>query len=425
MNLPQDLKRTYIAMKQSTDNILLTGFFGAGNVGDEAVSLAVYEGVKEQLPGAKFSIVTRNPAYTRNFTGITGAKAVKGFYPSQDFWLRMSSHIRSVKRSDLIVIGGGGILQDVHSWTTIPAFLIPACFGILYNRNIITVGIGVGPVKNRWLKDLICFTCNRMARVQVRDEKSKKVLIECGVEADKITVTADVVPSLDVKQHVSAQQLPGPAPVVALAFRKWPDLDEDGLVAICSRLIENGVHIRMLGYESAHDKKFYEQLILKFEPRHQGKISIHIPADLKDAMQEVKNADFLFSMRLHGCVFAAALGTSFYAVPYDHKVTEFMRRLSLENRMIPMDALPVEFADKILEELKVKGTGKTWAGAFDIQQQLSRNNFTVVPEVLDNKINYSRKDKMAALGWIGKLLMKGFGTQLQRPFRFVLRKISK
>ncbi|MBC9934342.1 polysaccharide pyruvyl transferase family protein [Chitinophaga qingshengii] len=411
--------------KQSMDNILLTGFFGAGNVGDEAVSLAVYEGVKEQLPDAKFSIVTRDPAYTRNFTGITAAKAVKGFYPSQDFWLRISKHIGSVKKSDLIVIGGGGILQDVHSWTTIPAFLIPACLGILYNRNVITVGIGVGPVKNGWLKELISFTCNRMAKVQVRDEKSKRVLIECGVQADKITVTADVVPSLNVKQHVSAQQVTKQAPVVALAFRKWPDLDEEGLVAICSKLIEKGVHIKMLGYESGPDKKFYEQLIMKFEPRHQGKISIHIPADLKDAMQEVRNADFLFSMRLHGCVFAAAIGTSFYAVPYDHKVTEFMRRLSLEDRMIPMDSLSIGFADKILEELKVKDADKAWSAAFDIQQQLSRNNFTMVQEALENQTNYSRKDKLTALGWIGKLLMKGLGTQLQRPFRFVLRKITK
>ncbi|SEW52480.1 polysaccharide pyruvyl transferase family protein [Chitinophaga arvensicola] len=413
-----------ISNRKTSQNVLLTGFFGAGNVGDEAVSLAVYKGVKKELPEASFSVVTRSPEYTRTFTGITAVDTIKGFYPSQDFWSLFSSHISSIKKSHLIIIGGGGIIQDVHSWTTIPAYLIPACFGILFNRPVITVGIGVGPVKTAWLKKLTAFTCNRMALVQVRDEESRKELISYGVEPDRIIITADVVPSLDFKQYVTTHSTVKSAPTVAIAFRKWTGLDEKGLVAICTRLISNGVYIRMLGYESVHDKKFYEELILKFSPEHRDKISIHIPVNLNDAMQEVRNADFLLSMRLHGCVFAAAMGTHFFAVPYDRKVSEFMRRIDMEDSIIPMDALSADYADKILQSLRANSRIASSA-AFDAQQELSKTNFTVVQDVLRNHQIYSPGDKMEALGWICKLMMKGITSQLMRPFNFLRRKMTK
>ncbi|HVI48416.1 MAG TPA: polysaccharide pyruvyl transferase family protein [Chitinophaga sp.] len=416
-----------MATKNTTfsGSIFLTGFFGAANVGDEAVSLAVYEGVRTQLPGAVCNIVTRSPAYTRDFTGITDAVALKGFYPSQDFWSNFLLHYRSARKSDLIVIGGGGILQDVHSWTTIPAHLLPACIGILFNRRVMTVGIGVGPIKSPWLKRLTAFTCNRMVKVQVRDEESKRVLKECGVDADKITVTADVVPSLELQQHVTKRPAAHKVPVVALAFRKWPDLDEAGLVGICSRLIDNGVHIRMLGYESAHDKKFYEQLIDRFDERYRDKISIHVPADLDDALQEVRHADFLLSMRLHGCVFAAAMGISFVAVPYDHKVSEFMRRLSLEDRIVPMDKLSPAYADRILECLQQPDFKAPWKEAFDKQQQLSRSNFTCIPELLETNVSFSDNERREAKRWIRTLLWRGMKVQMKRPVGFFLRKMSK
>lgn len=413
-----------IVNRQTSENILLTGFFGAGNVGDEAVSLAVYEGVKKNRPQASFSIVTRSPEYTRNFTGITAVDTIKGFYPSQDFWMRLSRHIGSIKKSNLVVIGGGGIIQDVHSWTTIPAYILPACLGILFNRPVITVGIGVGPVKTAWLKELTAFACNRMALVQVRDEESRKELIAYGVDAGKIQVTADVVPSLDFKRYVAGRSFGNSRPTVAVAFRKWAGLDKNGLVAICTKLIENGVAIRMLGYESLHDVKFYEELIAAFAPEHRDKISIHIPADLNDAMEEVKAADFVLSMRLHGCVFAAAMGTPFFAVPYDPKVSEFMRRISMEDRMLPMDRLSLNYADEILKSLQANGRAFPAVG-FAAQQQLSEKNFTVVPEVLQGKVVYSFKDKTAALGWICKLMMKGMATQLLRPFNFLVRKMTK
>lgn len=413
-----------IGNRQASANILLTGFFGAGNVGDEAVSLAVYEGVKKEFPEANFSIVTRSPEYTRTFTGITAVDTIKGFYPSQDFWSCFSRHIGSIKKSNLVIIGGGGIIQDVHSWTTIPAYLIPACLGILFNRPVITVGIGVGPVKTPWLRKLTAFACNRMALVQVRDEESRKELMDYGVAPGKIQVTADVVPSLDFQKYVPGRTVGNGSSSVAVAFRKWTDLDVNGLVAICTRLIENGVAVRMLGYESLHDKKFYEALILKFAAEHRNKISIHIPADLNDAMQEIKDTDFLLSMRLHGCVFAAAMGTRFFAVPYDQKVSEFMRRMSMEDKIIPMDVLSVNYADEILKNLETKSTPASSA-AFEAQQQLSKKNFTVIPDVLHSRVDYSLNDKLSALGWICKLMTKGITVQLLRPFNFLLRKMTK
>lgn len=88
-------------------------------------------------------------------------------------------HILTPGCSDLIVVGGGGLLQDVRSWSTIPAHLLPARLGIVWGLPVITVGLGVGPIRRPWLRRLIGTVCSAMTLIQVRDTRSKETLIGC------------------------------------------------------------------------------------------------------------------------------------------------------------------------------------------------------------------------------------------------------
>lgn len=403
----------------------LTGFFGAGNIGDEAVCLAVAKGIKQAIPDAEFSIVTRDPAYSTRFTGLKQATLLKGFYPASDFWRRSRQYFKALKKSDVVVIGGGGILQDVHSWTTIPTHLLAACLGIIWNKKVVTVGIGVGPVNRSWLKRLIVFTCNHMHSVQVRDEESRSELIKYGVIGAKIRVTADVVPSLDLKKMLSSGFKKPKQKVVAFAFRRWKDMSEKALADTCARLLENNVKVQLLCYETRSDKLFYEDVVRMIRPDLRAGISIEVPERLEDSIDAVSNADFIVTMRLHGCVFAASLGINFLAVPYDPKVSEFVRRIGESGRIVSFNQLGSSLGDRVLKMMNEAGSVPSWKEKFQTQQQLSASNFSSIIDLKESKDTANALTKAAARKWLTTLMIRGMHEQMIRPFKSVNIKVRR
>lgn len=410
--------------KNKIENIFMTGFFGAGNVGDEAVAVAVRNGLKNVYPEAAFSIVTRNPQFSEEFSNITDATFIKGFFPSVDYFKNCLKHLKAIYNSDLIVIGGGGILQDVHSWTTIPAHLLPACFGIILNKRIVTVGLGVGPVQRNWLKRFIKFVGNNIIVSQVRDQYSKLELLDYGVKVEKIKVTADVVPSLLLKKIIGDTEILKDSldrKIVGIAFRKWESLDEIGLIHLCSQLLENDIKLKFLCYEPAADQLFYKNIIKQLKGTSDN-IELQIPNNLKDALIAVQTTDFMLSMRLHGCVFSAALNKEFLSFPYDSKVSEFVASLEMKDRIISINDIPANLSESIIASLKNTQILKNYSAKFNLQRDLSTSNFSNLD--VDSG-NISLKSKLISCIWILNLFGKGLSLQIVRPFNFLYRKVKK
>jgi len=102
---------------QGSDRFVVSGFFGSPNVGDEAVCLAVIEGVKKVFNNADISIITKNAGVSQAFTS-SEVNYIECFYPIVSFWRKLPQLVRAVRSARMVVIGGGGLFQDVHSWST-------------------------------------------------------------------------------------------------------------------------------------------------------------------------------------------------------------------------------------------------------------------------------------------------------------------
>ena len=83
---------------------LIAGYFGCGNLGDDAILESLVTGIKDNFPDSKLSVLSGNPSETKKCYKIDS-------YPRNKFRIVR----QQIKKCDVFVLGGGGILQDITS----------------------------------------------------------------------------------------------------------------------------------------------------------------------------------------------------------------------------------------------------------------------------------------------------------------------
>lgn len=179
----------------------MAGWLGSSNLGDEFV----HAGVRRLLVAAgadRITAVSAAPAATRRVHG----GAVVAHTDVRGIW-------RAIGRADLVVVGGGGIVQDLTSAFNLPYHLVRPWLATRRHTPWVGLALGIGPLVTRLGRRMTRLLHTAVA-VSVRDELSRRTLADAGVDVDDVVVTADAAFALP----------PVDAPaddVVTAALRPW------------------------------------------------------------------------------------------------------------------------------------------------------------------------------------------------------------
>ena len=88
---------------------MLSGYYGFGNAGDEAVLSGILSSLSEALDG-DITVLSSNPAYTLEHHNVSAVHRYKQLLPA-------------VAGCDLLISGGGSLLQDATSKRSIYYYL--------------------------------------------------------------------------------------------------------------------------------------------------------------------------------------------------------------------------------------------------------------------------------------------------------------
>ena len=88
----------------STPKIVISGYYGFDNCGDEAVLLAMLHCLKKTIPNARMTVLSNNPEQTRKQHGVGAVNR----------WNPVKIAIKLLT-CNLLISGGGSLLQDVTS----------------------------------------------------------------------------------------------------------------------------------------------------------------------------------------------------------------------------------------------------------------------------------------------------------------------
>ncbi len=300
--------------------VVISGYYGFGNAGDEAVLAAMIQALRRVEPELAITVLSARPMDTARQYNVAAVSrtGVGGIW-------------RAIAAADLLISGGGSLLQDVTGNGTIPYYLGVVWMAQLLGKPVFFYAQGVGPVR-RWPgKLLVRKIVNRVDAITVRDGESAAELRRLSVVRSPITVTADPVFGLEISgTEAGGSGLAGtagsPRPVIGVAAREWPDAgDFDYKTAIaraCAHLVERyGARILLLPFHQPADLPVARKLQALIGPGAQVAGEGLPPLELA---RVVAGLDFLLGMRLHALIFAALAGVPFAGIAYDPKVTALL-----------------------------------------------------------------------------------------------------
>ncbi|MGE5507262.1 MAG: polysaccharide pyruvyl transferase CsaB [Chitinophagales bacterium] len=302
---------------------LLSGYYGLGNAGDEAVLAAIVEGLRARDPGGAITVLSADPALTQR---VHGVRAVP----------RMSVRalLDELSHADLLISGGGSLLQDVTSLRSLLYYLGVIVLARLKRVPVFFYAQGIGPLRRPLARWLTARVADRAAAITVRDAASAQLLRQLGVARPAVTVTADPVFTL-VHPVNEAEGEPGVAcdahrrPAFGFAFRPWPGADR-WLPAVAAAAGEAarrcGAEVVWLPFQAPGDVEVAERLQAACpEPSRLGTAA----PDPREVARQVAACDLVVGARLHALIMGAAAGRPVVGVSYDPKVEALLGELGL------------------------------------------------------------------------------------------------
>jgi len=179
--------------------ILIAGYYGFGNTGDEAILSAILKDLRALRPDLDLHVVSGNPSETASRYRV---RAV--------LWSDIQAIIEHAQACDLILLGGGGIFHDywgaqANTLLTAKHAGIPFFSGFpllawLLDKPCMIYAAGVGPLFSDEGKELTRLAFELVDVATVRDAESRQILQTLGLSVDKIRVTADPAFNLPIDE---------------------------------------------------------------------------------------------------------------------------------------------------------------------------------------------------------------------------------
>jgi polysaccharide pyruvyl transferase CsaB len=332
---------------------VLAGYYGFGNTGDEAILASILAGLRQAIPSAKAIVLSGDPEKTRAEHGVDAIG-----------WRDLAALSDAISACDLVILGGGGLFQDYWGLDTstlltprhgeIAFYAGPAVLAALARKPLALFALGFGPLSS---KDALRYTravCQASSSLSVRDAGSRDLLVSAGVDASRITVSADAAFTLrfaraDPREILAAEGVQARSPIAGVALRPWsigvdPAAWENALVEALDLFVERtGSSLLFVPFEkSPWGPKDDFELAARIRSRLRQPgctAALSRPLPPGEAAGLLAGCDLVLGMRLHSLVFSAASGVPAVGLAYDPKVAALMDRLGTPEMTVGLSEL--------------------------------------------------------------------------------------
>ena len=302
-------------------NILISGYYGFNNIGDESILRTVIDNLREKLPQVDITVLSQSPAQTAEKYGVKAAARMNPW-----------AILRSVRRCDMLLSGGGSLLQDATSGRSILYYLFILRLAQLMGKRTFIYSQGIGPIFSARNRRFTAFVLRRTDGIVVRDSKSRDLLLELGVPDHLIHVTADPVirvrtPGTALGERILSEEgcprRPGRLVVGWAVKSRKPGKDFLREVRRCIRWLKESC-----GADSILIPFFYDEDLWACEAvagALEGQAGCLRKKYLsEETLSIIGCMDVLVGVRLHSLIYAAIMGTPMIGISYDPKVDSFL-----------------------------------------------------------------------------------------------------
>ncbi len=378
-NIPKDVPglwegfaRDFSSRGIDDPRIVIHGGYGKQNTGDDAILHVLLTRARSHFPKARITVVCHGP------------ENISRRYPDlRTCHFSSLATLRAILRSHIYIIGGGGIVNRINTYSGFQTFrlfdmkgkfqFLAALGAKITGAKSVFYAIGATSIPDPLVAQLARLALSRADVVSVRDPLTMRNLREIGVKRDIVQVldpALSLEPAAPEKAHAILERAgfqpkgKRERPLVGLNLRYVgdPEIDNEKTLSEATELVrrlidEHKVHVFFLSisqHPSKHledDKDFGNQIAERLDrPGDYGVLDEYPPPT--EMMALLGEFDFLILSRLHATILAWKMGTPFYTVSYDFKVTEFVKLAGQEDRLLLLGSFS---ADAAIERLIALG----------------------------------------------------------------------
>ena len=370
-------------------NILISGYYGFDNIGDESILRTLITSLREKIPDCRLTVLSHNPASTREKYGV---EAVERMSPG--------AILRAVRQCDMLISGGGSLLQDVTSSKSIHYYLFIIRLAKLLGKKVFIYSQGIGPIDHAFNRRATARALKKADGIVVRDERSAKLLEQIGLPQERIVITADPVIRMKRPDRTVGREILARAGIkkdgrltVGWAIReKNRDSTFVREITECIRWLRENYDAEsvLIPFHYEEDREVCSVIAERTNGAAKCLSEKYLSEDM---LSIIGNMDVLVGVRLHSMIYAAIMGVPIIGVSYDPKCTAFLNSVGLDSlstrETFSAEAFKAEFA-RVLETGKEQ-TATVAENMRRLQKKLDTNE-----EMIRDIMEGQKKGKAAA-----------------------------
>jgi polysaccharide pyruvyl transferase CsaB len=332
--------------------IIVQGYYGAKNSGDDFILEAISNKVTEKYPESIIMVAGFN---RENITLLQGFFSL----PRTDVY-RMEKFI---KEADLVIYGGGGLLNDytfnnsagiadffdsyTHGLTGMG--IIPTMANI-HNVPVMYFALGVGPLDNPEARKFVRFMSEQIDIITVRDQHSKDLMESIDGVRKQVIQTADPTLTLPypgktyAANYFEEHQLNKGDWIVSVSLRAWKDNPADfnlNVAKYLDQLIKKtNATVLFMPFQfasgNADDNKIHNEVLELMEHKEAAHLYEHL-GNYDEMLSILGAVDLGVNMRLHGSIMQNLYGVPTIGFNYDDKVKGHYETVNLEDYLLGLE----------------------------------------------------------------------------------------
>jgi len=327
--------------------IVVSGYYGSKNGGDEAMLAAMLEVLREEVDDLQVTVISLNPEYTRFRHKVDAV-------PMPDIF----SIIKKIRAADLLISGGGSLLQNVTSGRSLYYYLAIIFFALIFGRKVMLYAQGIGPIRGALAHKLMNLILNRVDLITVRDRGSLEELSRLKITRPKIFCTADPVLAIkpvpleigaEILNHHAIKKSDGK--FIGVAVRHWIGWGrfQVELAKALDKIIEaTGAKIIFIPMKFPEDIR---SAVSTAELMKEKCTVFEEEFTTQEILSLVGCMDLLIGVRLHALIFAGVMNVPLLGISYDPKIERFLDSIGEKPLGNMSDVTAQEIFDATLKKL--------------------------------------------------------------------------
>jgi polysaccharide pyruvyl transferase WcaK-like protein len=315
--------------------VLLSGYYGCGNLGDDLLLTVAVEELRTLLPDARFLLRDHGADLPKlgpdvvptGIDGILDDQTRSQLYRLVSFTWHAVGLLRQCR---WLIFGGGTVYHDNRGLASMALQWLLCHLARVLGVRVAALGVGVGDLQTatgRWLLRGIIARCELFL---VRDNAALK---QCG--GTKARLTEDLVFAWQSLPPDSGSR-PPPGNPASIGLTVSPLADKKTVAALADAVRlwqEQGHRVVFFVFQKsgtiADDTKVFAEISRKLAIAPASVETRHPDANAPAIIEAFADIDIVCGMRFHGLVLAAMLERPFVGIVHDNKISEICGRFDM------------------------------------------------------------------------------------------------